>query len=260
MLRILCVLLMCGAAWAQPKAKMVWADEFDGTGLPDKAKWVFETGGHGWGNQELQFYTRDRVENARQEGGRLIIEARKEAWEGREYTSARLVTKGVGEWKYGWIEARAKVPCGRGTWPAIWMLGFDLGKVRWPQAGEIDIMEHVGFDPGVVHGTVHTGAYNHAIKTHKGGKVAVADACEAFHTYAVEWTAEKMEFFMDGKAYFRFENEHKTAAEWPFDKPFYLLLNVAVGGTWGGQKGVDSGAFPQRMEVDWVRVYDRRPE
>lgn len=254
------LLLMCGVAGAQTGARLVWADEFDRPGLPDETKWTLETGGHGWGNQELQFYTSGRRENARVEDGRLVIEARREAREGREYTSARLVTKGKGEWKYGWIEVRAKLPCGRGTWPAIWMLGAEFDRGNWPAVGEIDIMEHVGHDAGRVHGTVHTAAYNHVKGTQKAGTVQLKDVCEAFHVYAVDWREEAIDFYVDGRRYFRFENERKTRAEWPFDRPFYLLLNVAVGGSWGGQKGVDASAFPQRMEVDYVRVYDRRPE
>lgn len=233
----------------------VWSDEFDYSGLPDPARWSYDTGGHGWGNDELEYYTENRLENARVENGNLIIEARKEDFGGRNYTSARLVTKGKGDWLYGRIEVRAKIPSGVGTWPAIWMLPTDWEYGGWPHSGEIDIMEHVGFNPNVIHGTVHTGAFNHMIGTQKGDTIRVNDAMEAFHTYAIEWNPQKIDFFVDKTKYFTFENSGKGSSEWPFDKRFHLLLNIAVGGSWGGQKGVDSTAFPARMVVDYVRVY-----
>ena len=237
--------------------KLVWADEFTKPGLPDPARWAYETGGSGFGNNELQYYTDRRAENARIEGGNLIIEARKENYQGKNYTSARLITKGKADWAYGRIEVRAKLPKGVGTWPAIWMLGQNISKVGWPLCGEIDIMEHVGFDEGVVHGTVHTGAYNHRQHTEKGGLITISDVTMAFHVYAVEWTAEQINFLVDDKTYFSFDKKTNgnSEAQWPFDQPFYLLLNLAVGGNWGGQKGVDETIWPQRMEVDYVRVY-----
>ena len=237
--------------------KLIWADEFNETGLPDSTKWSYEVGGNGWGNNELEYYTARRPENARVENGKLVIEARKETWEGKNYTSARLLTKGKVEWKHGRIEAFAKLPAGRGTWPAIWMLGSDISTVGWPRAGEIDIMEHVGFDEGVIHGTIHTEAYNHAKKTQKGEQITVKDATSAFHLYAIEWTTDKIDFFVDNQKYYTVEKAvlGKDVAEWPFEQPFFLILNVAVGGDWGGQKGVDESIWPQRMEVDYVRVY-----
>lgn len=240
-----------------PSRKLVWADEFDKTGLPDSTKWAYEVGGNGWGNNELEFYTNRRSENARVENGKLIIEARKEAYQGKNYTSARLLTKGKNDWAYGRIEAMAKLPKGVGTWPAVWMLGKNISTAGWPKAGEIDIMEHVGFDEGVVHGTVHTEAYNHSKKTEKGKAVTVKDVTTAFHLYAIEWTADQIDFFVDDQKYYSVQKSAlgSTEAEWPFDQPFYLILNVAVGGNWGGQKGVDETIWPQRMEVDYVRVY-----
>ncbi|MBN8821136.1 MULTISPECIES: glycoside hydrolase family 16 protein [unclassified Spirosoma] len=237
--------------------KLVWSDEFTEPGLPDSTKWGYEVGGNGWGNNELQYYTARRSENARIENGKLIIEARKEAWEGKNYTSARLVTKGKVEWKHGRIEALAKLPTGRGTWPAIWMLGSDISKVGWPRCGEIDIMEHVGFDEGVVHGTIHTEAYNHGKKTQKGQEVIVKNVGTDFHLYAIEWTADKIDFFVDNQKYYTVEKATlgSEIAQWPFEQPFFLILNMAVGGNWGGQKGVDENIWPQRMEVDYVRVY-----
>jgi beta-glucanase (GH16 family) len=240
--------------------QLVWADEFDYTGLPDPQKWGYDVGGHGWGNKELQFYTGRRLENARVENGHLVIEARKESWQGSPYTSARLVTKGKGDWTYGRIEVRAKLPSGRGTWPAIWMLptGWEYGS--WPDSGEIDIMEHVGFDPDVVHASVHTKSYNHKINTHKTAKLGVSNARTGFNVYAIEWTPDEIRAFINKQHYFTFKNERLTNSsagfgEWPFDKPFHLLLNLAVGGNWGGAQGVDETIWPQRMEVDYVRVY-----
>lgn len=234
-----------------------WADEFDYEGLPDSKKWGYDVGGGGWGNNELEFYTDKKVENARAEGGKLIIEARKEPIGNRNYSSARLVTKGKGDFLYGRIEVRAKLPRGRGTWPAIWTLASQssYGSNYWPDNGEIDIMEHVGFDPGRVHANVHTKAFNHAIKTNKGNQISVPDAMDAFHTYRVDWTPQEMTFFVDDKNYFTFQNSGAGWEQWPYDKPQHLLLNIAVGGNWGGQQGVDDSVFPQRMEVEFVRVY-----
>jgi beta-glucanase (GH16 family) len=240
-----------------PARKLVWADEFDRPGLPDSTKWKYDVGGNGWGNNELQYYTPRRVENARVENGKLIIEARKELYQGKNYTSARLLTQGKTAWTYGRIEALAKLPKGVGTWPAVWMLGQNISTAGWPRSGEIDIMEHVGFDEGVVHGTVHTEAYNHAKKTQKGNQITVNGVTTSFHLYAIEWTADRIDFFVDDQKYYSVEKAALggTEAQWPFDQPFFLLLNLAVGGNWGGQKGVDETIWPQRMEVDYVRVY-----
>jgi beta-glucanase (GH16 family) len=234
--------------------RLVWADEFDKPGLPDPSRWTYDVGGHGWGNRELQYYTRGRSENARVEGGHLIVEARREVWEGMEYTSARLVTRGLGDWTYGRIEARARLPRGRGSWPAIWMLATTSARMTWPDDGEIDIMEHVGFNPGVVHGSAHTKAFNHVIGTQKTGTIPVPDATEAFRVYAIDWDRTRIRWFVDDREYYAFANDRSSKDAWPFDGPFHLILNVAVGGNWGGQKGVDDEAFPMRMEVDYVRV------
>ena len=240
--------------------RLVWSDEFNYAGLPDPKKWDYDVGGEGWGNKELEFYTARRKENARVENGHLIIEARKEAWQGREYTSARLVTRGKGDWTYGRFEVRAKLPSGRGTWPAIWMLPTGWTYGGWPNSGEIDIMEHVGFDPDLVHASVHTRAYNHTINTQKTAQIKIPTARREFNVYAVEWTPEEIRGYVNDQHYFTFRNERltNTAADyqqWPFDKPFHLLLNLAIGGTWGGQQGVDSSIWPQRLEIDYVRVY-----
>lgn len=239
--------------------RLVWSDEFDRDGAPDPARWTYDVGGHGWGNAELQFYTDDRRENARVEAGHLVIEARREAWQGRAYTSARLVSKGRGDWTYGRIEVRARVPAGRGSWPAIWTLGSTT-PLRWPDDGEIDIMEHVGFDPGVVHASVHTRQYNHVDGTQRTARTPVPDATSGFHVYVTEWTADRIETSVDGRVFFSFTREPQGGrAAWPFDAPQHLLLNVAVGGHWGGQHGVDDAALPYRFLIDYVRVYQRTP-
>jgi len=247
---------------SQSPWRLVWSDEFDLSGLPDPAKWGYDIGGHGWGNQELQHYTERRKENARVENGHLIIEARRDGWESHEYTSARLVSKGKGDWTYGRFEVRAKLPSGRGTWPAIWMLPSlkSYGDGGWPDNGEIDILEHVGFDPDVVHASVHTRAYYHSIGTQKTAKLKVRTARTEFNVYAVEWTPEEIRWYVNDQHHFTFRNERLTNPttdykQWPFDKPFHLILNIAVGGGWGGAEGVDQSIWPQRMEVDYVRIY-----
>jgi len=251
------IALVCPAA---AQTKPVWADEFGKDGLPDGSKWTYDVGGHGWGNRELQHYSASRIENAEVKGGVLRITARKEDYEGKGYTSARMVSRAG--WKYGYIEIRAKLPKGRGTWPALWMLPssrWEKSGPQWPLCGEIDIMEHVGYDEGVVHGTVHTGAYNHVKGTQKGKQVQVPDAASGFHVYALDWQADRIEILVDGKSYFQFEDEGKGKEVWPFDEPFKLIMNIAVGGNWGGREGVDESVFPQTMEIDYVRVYERRP-
>lgn len=237
--------------------KLVWSDEFNYSGLPDTSKWNYDTGGNGWGNNELQYYTANRLENARVEKGQLVIEARKESWQGKNYTSARLVTKGKGDWKYGRIEVKAKLPKGLGSWPAIWMLS-SVTPLKWPDDGEIDIMEHVGYDQGNIHASIHTKDYNHIINTQKTAITNIADCSEKFHVYALDWTTDTIKISIDNRVYFSFGNEHKGKGAWPFDTPFYLLLNIAVGGNWGGAKGMDDKTLPWKMEVDYVRVYQNK--
>jgi beta-glucanase (GH16 family) len=239
--------------------KLVWSDEFNKPGLPDSTKWGYDIGrgcpdNCGWGNHELQYYT-NRAENARVENGRLIITARKETMQDANYTSTRLVSKNKGDWKYGRIEVKAKLPAGRGMWPAVWMLPTKWEYGGWPHSGEIDIMENVGYWPDSLIGTVHTGAFNGMKGTQKTKGVPVKDLSTAFHVYAIDWTADVIRISIDNKVYNVFKNEHKGSAEWPFDKEFHLLLNIAVGGDWGGKYGVDDSIFPQKMEIDYVRVY-----
>ncbi|HPR30699.1 MAG TPA: glycoside hydrolase family 16 protein [Prolixibacteraceae bacterium] len=237
--------------------RLVWSDEFDTDGLPDPALWSYDTVGNawGWGNHELQYYTVEREANARVSEGSLKITADKEPYEGAEYTSARLITKGKGDWLYGRFEIRAKLPEGRGLWPAIWMLPTDWKYGGWPRSGEIDIMENVGYDPFAIVASVHTERYNHAIQTQRNNTMQVADNRETFHVYALEWDSVSIHAFVDDSLYFTFAKEADDPAVWPFDQPFHLLLNVAVGGDWGGLMGVNDSIFPVSMEVDYVRVY-----
>ncbi len=237
--------------------KLSWSDEFNKSGLPDSSKWSYNTGGHGWGNNELQYYTENDTLNAKVEAGVLKIIARKQIRENRQYTSARLITKNKAEFTYGKIEVSAKLPAGRGTWPAIWMLGKNRTEVGWPLCGEIDIMEHVGFNKDSVFGTIHTEAYNHMKRTQKGKGIFISNPYSEFHKYSIEWSPEKIDFMVDGKVYNTILNEHLTEKEWPFDQPFYLILNIAVGGSWGGQKGIDENIFPAVMEIDYVRVFQK---
>lgn len=240
--------------------QLVWADEFDYTGLPDSSKWSYDTVGnaYGWGNNELQYYTRGRIENARVENGLLMLTALREEMAGRNYTSARLITKGKGDWLYGRVEVRALLPTGRGIWPAIWMLPTDWEYGGWPDSGEIDIMENVGFDPDTIVASAHTKTYNHVAGTQKNAKIFIPDCSDTFHVYALEWEPQQYRVYVDDKHYFTFKNEGTGPGEWPFDKRFHLLLNVAVGGNWGGQQGINDTIFPQSMQVDYVRVYQKK--
>jgi beta-glucanase (GH16 family) len=253
LLAILGAIALSGISAFRPE-KLVWSDEFNYTGLPDSSKWSYDIGGDGWGNNELQYYTDKRMSNARVEQGSLIIEAKKEEWGKNHYTSARLVSKGKGDWAFGRIEVRAKLPKGLGTWPAIWMLGSTT-PLKWPDDGEIDIMEHVGFDPGQIHASIHCKRFNHVIGTQKTAITTVSDCMDAFHIYGLTWDANKISISIDGKDYFSFKNENYAYDGWPFSQPMHLLLNIAFGGNWGGQKGIDDAVLPQKMLIDYVRVY-----
>ena len=231
---------------------LVFSDEFDAPGALDPAKWGYEIGYIR--NDEKQSYT-SRSENVRAEGGNLVIEGRKETYQGYGYTSASITTQGRFEFLYARVEVRAKLPTGNGTWPAIWMLGTNRTQVGWPTCGEIDIMENVGFDPLRIHGSVHTAAYNHTIGTQKTATLSVANPWDDFHVYAMEWYADHIDVFVDGQKYFTFSNEGTGSRAWPFDKPQYLLINLAIGGSWGGQKGIDDSRFPHRYLIDYVRIY-----
>jgi len=265
----LALTLSCGgSSQAAPPAPssyvLSWSDEFSASNgsLPDSSKWVMETGGNGWGNNELETYT-NRVQNAQVQDGNLVITALKEDYTGpdgipRHYTSARLKTAGLFEQKYGRFEARIKIPQGQGMWPAFWMLGNNIGTAGWPACGEIDIMENIGKEPAIVHGSMHgpgysgsnglTGAY-----TLPSGKFA-----DDFHVFAVEWEPAAVRFYVDGQLYeTRTPTDLPAGTSWVFDHPFFVLLNVAVGGDWPGSPDATT-VFPQTMLVDYVRVYVKK--
>lgn len=241
--------------------KLVWSDEFDYTGFPDSTKWAFDVGDGcpelcGWGNNELQYYTNKNLENARVENGILTIEVHKEKIKNREFTSAKLITRGKQDWRYGRFEIRAKLPTTRGVWSAIWMMPTDTEIYGgWPKCGEIDIMENVGFDADTVEASAHTGSYYFTVGTQKHNRIAVPDSDINFHVYSLEWTEKEYKVFVDDKLYFTFKNEGTGFMEWPFDQKFYLILNIAYGGNWGAAKGLDVDGLPQKMEIDYVRVY-----
>lgn len=254
--------------------QLVWSDEFKENGNLDTLKWKYEKGF--LRNKEAQYYT-DRLKNVRIENDYLILEAHKEkianekfntdefknkSWlhyiadiDTAQYTSGSISTQGIAQWTYGKIEVKAKLPKGVGLWPAIWMLGSNRAEVGWPKCGEIDIMEHVGFNKDSIFGTIHTQAYNHMKGTQKGKKTFIDKPYDSFHVFSMEWTPEKIDFLLDGTIYNHLENPHLSEDEWPFDKDFYLKLNVAIGGGLGGKKGIDENVFPQQMVVDYVRVY-----
>lgn len=259
------VLALPACAMAGPRWRLVWSDEFDGAAgaRVDAGKWVTETGGHGWGNQELQYYT-DRAVNALLSGdGHLVITARRETYTGpegttRQYTSARLKTQGRFEQAYGRFEARLQVPRGQGIWPAFWMLGADIGTVGWPRCGELDVMENIGKEPATVHGTLHGPGYSGgqgigaAFSLPGGQRFA-----DGFHDFAVEWDRDPaaIRWYVDGKLYqTRTPTDLPAGARWAFDHPFFLLLNVAVGGSWPGNPDATT-ELPQTMKVDYVRVF-----
>ena len=235
--------------------RLVWSDEFDGSGMLDGSKWGYEEGYIR--NKEAQFYTREDSKNVRRENGILTIEAHKAA-DGK-ITSGSVNTLGKFDFLYGRVEVRAKVPKGRGTWPAIWMMGTDIKKVGWPKCGEIDILEQVGFNPKSFQANVHT--YG-SIRLDKNGKHPIPkgwkkifENYEDWHTYALEWYPDALKFFYDGEFIGEYKKDDRYPEHWHFNKPMYLLINLAIGGSWGGQKGIDDAIFPARYEIDWVRYY-----
>jgi beta-glucanase (GH16 family) len=232
----------------------IWDEEFDYTGKPYATNWTYDLGGTGWGNNELEYYT-DDSSNAYIKDGVLTITARREDKGNMHYTSARLVSKNAGDFLYGKVEVKAKLPAGKGTWPAIWMLPTDWAYGDWPKSGEFDIMEHVGYDPGNIHVSAHTEKYNFKQNNQKTATLMVPDATSAFHIYSVEWTPDAVKGYVDNQLVLTYANEGIGYASWPFDKRFHLLLNLAVGGDWGGIQGVDDTIFPVSMDVDYVKVY-----
>ncbi|GAB4126672.1 MAG: hypothetical protein Fur005_27680 [Roseiflexaceae bacterium] len=250
---LLLLLAMLLPACGQPaEAQPIWADEFEYTGLPDPTKWGYEVGRIR--NREWQYYTYARLENARVADGLLTITATDDNFEFNKYNSASLTTRETLNLTYGTVAVRARFPQGRGTWPAIWMLGKNIDQVGWPRCGEIDLMEHVGYDPGRVHFSIHTQDRNHLRKTQPTTSMLIDDPW-GFHEYRISWTPEKITFFLDGKQTFEYLNDGGGEAVWPFDKPMYLILNLAIGGDWGGQQGVDTTIFPVQYQIDYVRVY-----
>lgn len=241
---------------------LIWSDEFDGSGLPNSKFWNITEGNGcpdlcGFGNNEAQYYTKN-TENLRLEDGKLIINALEDNEKG--FTSAKITTREISDWKYGYIEVRAKLPIGKGSWPAIWMLPTVEGKMDWPRDGEIDIMEYVGYNPGTVYGTIHTENYNHTKGTEKSDSIKLKDAHKVFHTYAIQWTEQKIEWLVDDVPYHAVYKNGEGKSGWPFDHEFHLILNLAVGGNWGGKHGIDEASFPQEFVIDYVRVYSQKPD
>ena len=284
MTRLLLALALAGCASAPPAATpaatgatgapgapggwtLTWRDEFDGPAGAsfDRAKWVAESGGEGWGNRERQFYTA-RPENVALDGeGHLVITARAEpdtaafrCWYGGcRFTSARLKTAGLFEQAYGKFEARMRLPRGQGIWPAFWMLGADIGNVGWPASGEIAIRENIGREPAIVHGPVHGPGYSGAQSIGGADTLAAGALADDFHVYGVEWEPRAIRWYRDGREYYRIDPTRLPAgARWAFDHPHFLLLNLAVGGNWPGEPDATS-TYPQRLVVDWVRAYAR---
>jgi len=245
---------MEGAEW-----ELVWSDEFEGEKL-DESKWLYDVGNWGWGNNELQYYTDNRIENTRLEDGNLIIEARKNDM-GQEWTSARLTTRGKVSFLYGKIEFKAIVPREKGNWAAGWTLGDSyVDELSWPYCGEIDIMESVGYEvndetgDGISHATVHTPAYYFKINNQISSTKNVKNIAGEFHTYAVEWTPTEVRGLVDGEQYYLYD-KNANDREWPFAKPQNIILNLAMGGGWGGAEGMDSTVTSQKLIIDYVRVY-----
>jgi len=251
------LLILNNICFAQSnKYKLVWNDEFTTTGYPDTNKWKYEEGLIR--NQELQYYTKARKENIDIENGNLVITALKENYEGAKYTSASIRTKNKFNFRYGKVEIRAKFPSAIGTWPALWLLGMnENNKVNWPLSGEIDMLENVGWEPDTIHFNVHTKAYHHLLKTNKGKKLFVKNGHLDFHVYGLEWTKEKVDFYFDHKKVFTFKNEHTGMETWPFDNYMFIIMNLSIGGFWGGIKGVDDSKFPHQFMIDYVRVWQK---
>ena len=251
--------LLVASFFQKEEPRLIWSDEFDGYSL-DPSKWKAIIGNGcpnlcGFGNNEAQYYT-DSEGNLDVEDGVLTISATTDQVGKNEYSSAKLVTKGLAHWKYGRFEVKAKLPAGKGIWPAIWMLPAKNNYGGWPKSGEIDIMEHVGYNPDMIYGTVHTQSFNHMKGTQKGDSLKIKNVYDDFHVFAVEWRKDKIDFFIDNEKYHTFENTgNQNSDEWPFDQPFYMVLNVAVGGSWGGKFGIANDIFPNRMEIDYVRIY-----
>lgn len=248
---------------APPGYKLVFQDTFSKDGAPDPNVWSYSQEGNQdlWWHNERQYYTNNRRENARVEKGNLIIEARREqlkglpGWVGQEYTSARLVTRKKKSFQYGYFDIRAKLACGLGAWPAFWMMG-ESPKGAWPKDGEIDIMEHVGHTPNVIYGSIHNNQ-TYTQKLHLTKSLKIRDACNSFNRYQMVWTPYEISFYVNGVLYHTQKKDGRDYNSWPYDHTFHLIFNIAVGGAWGGQKGIAPTAFPTRMEIDYVKVYQK---
>ena len=254
------LLVACGAAArsssatpipAPPGWELEWHDEFEGPAI-DSANWTYDTGAGGWGNGEAQYYT-SRPENARIENGMLVIEARQEKYEDSYYTSARLKTQGLQSFQYGRVEARLKVPSGDGFWPAFWMLGEDFDGSNWPDCGEVDIMEYIGREPDLIMGTLHGPGYSGASGMSQWNRQEYAIA-DDFHTYTIEWAPGQIDWYYDGQKYHTVTPADLSGRQWVFDQPFFIILNLAVGGQLPGPVGLDT-VFPAQLYVDYVRVF-----
>lgn len=263
--KLLFLLLLCFALY-QCEEKAVWSDEFNYEGLPDPNKWTYDVGNGcprlcGWGNNEVQVYTENNLANARVEDGKLIIEAHKQP--DGSWTSARLKTQGKRHMRYGKAVIRAKIPGGAGVWSAIWMLGENITTKGWPACGEIDIMEHVGKNPGYVHSALHSPSSYGATENTGISKVPGFDT--DFHDYGFEWSPEKITVYIDGRLHYEYAPTEKNADTWPFDDPFFFIFNIAMGGNWGSEvsletngrkNGIDPELTSARMEIDHIRVYE----
>lgn len=233
---------------------LVWSDEFTSGTSPSSTKWAYDLGGGGWGNGELQTYTKDST-NVRVANGQLIIQAAYNAHK-KQYTSGRIKTLGKFNWQYGRLDVRAQLPTGVGSWPAIWMLpsGAKYGS-QYLANGEIDMMEEVGADQNQIVGSAHSLAYNPSLGTTRHGVYNLLGANTAFHTYSLEWSPEYLSYQIDGVEYYRVANDHTGYQSWPYDQPYYLIMNLAVGGSWGGYKGVNNSSMPWQFKIDYVRIY-----
>jgi beta-glucanase (GH16 family) len=249
---LLLSILAQGQSGQEKVKKLIWSDEFDYQGLPDSAKWNYIVG-KSRVNNEPQWYTRD-LKNIKVTDGKLTITVRLEDINGeKKYTSGRIDTRGKFQTMYGRIEARAKLPEGRGVWPAFWMLGMSG---RWPACGEIDIMEYWGHDANTIASNVHTADYNHTKGTGRGGKTTSENPFNDFHIYAVEWYSDRLDFFMDNILFYSCKTKGEGPGEWPFNAPEFIIVNLALWNNWGGQPGIDDSIFPQEFIVDYVRVYE----
>ena len=245
---------------SKPTFKEAWTDDFAVENL-DESKWTIVTGNGcpdlcGFGNNEAQFYT-DDPSNVRIEDGFLVIEAHKTNDPNQAFTSGKLVTKHKADWKYGKIEMKAKLPAGRGTWPAFWMLPtLPDRSLDWPMDGEIDIMEHVGYNAGMIYGTIHTSKYNHQIGTQRTDSLLISDAHESFHVYGIEWSPSKISWYVDNETYLTLLRNEDDYSGWPFDdNEYHIIINLAVGGNWGGRQGIDESIWPQKYVIDYVKYY-----